>query len=65
MPIQSNDVTSVLKTQATDIAEVFHFEKPQQQREYLMKTTATTKHRWFPRPAKKYAKKTKPDREFL
>ncbi|KAI9561368.1 putative 39S ribosomal protein L42 [Daphnia sinensis] len=65
LPIKSNEVNKILKTQATDISEMFHFEKPQQQREYLMKTTATTKHRWFPRVAKKYAKKTKPDREFL
>jgi hypothetical protein len=44
---------------------IIHFQNEQQQRQYLMKLTATTKHRWFPKLGKKFAKKNKPDREFL
>ena len=64
LPVQSMDMTKVLKDNSQDLG-VFNVEKPQLQREYLMKMTATTKHRWFPRLGIKYAKKTKRDREFL
>lgn len=68
LPIPTNtiDVNKMLKMQTNAVAEIFHFQSPQQQREYLTKVTATTKHRWFPRLAVKYSRKnTKPDREYL
>ncbi|KAK3917422.1 39S ribosomal protein L42, mitochondrial [Frankliniella fusca] len=34
-------------------------------RQELMKLTHTTKHRWFPRPKKRFAKKTPMDRPYL
>ena len=65
MPIKMTDVNQVLKIQEDDTEELLAFQKEQFKREYLMKMTATTNHRWFPRLGKKFAKKTKPDREFL
>jgi len=65
LPKQSCDVNQVLKDSITEDVNELLNSKPQFQREYLTKVTATTKHRWFPQPAKKFRKKTKPDREFL
>jgi len=65
LPTKSCDVNQVLKESMQDDVKELLQTKPQFQREYLMKVTSTTKHRWFPRPGKKFAKKTSPDREYL
>lgn len=50
-----------------DKSDVSHLEalKEELAREQLMKMTFTTKHRWFPRPGKREAKKTPMDRPYL
>jgi len=65
LPIKSCNVNQVLKDSTQEAVDELLNSKPQFQREYLMKVTSTTKHRWFPRPGKKFAKKTDPDREYL
>ena len=68
LPLPSTEkissVNSVLKITDADYKDAFAFEKPHFQREYLMRVTATTKHRWFPRP-KSRTREFKHDREFL
>jgi len=68
LPLPLNDkiscVNSVLKITEDEYKEAFAFEKPHFQREYLMQVTATTKHRWFPRPKSRKIV-YQPDREFL
>jgi len=68
LPLPTSDkassVSDVLKVTEEEYKEVFAFVKPQFQREYLMRVTATTKHRWFPKNRSR-EKRPEPDREFL
>lgn len=60
------ETQSPLKMQnPADVYDVFQEKSPELIRQELMKITYTTKHRWFPRPRDKYAKKTPRDREYM